>query len=384
MSWWSRWFSIKCNVLIIVFTAKCYVATLHRALNFGAALQAYALQRSILEIGGRSNIIDFGPVVPDYAYHTSGRTLIKPAKLAFYILQLREWRCRARRFYAFQKARMSLTDHYPDLAALQAADLAADALICGSDQIWNPRLPFDPVFFLQFGSASCRRIAYAPSFGTPEVAPHLLPQLRDYLGAFDALSCREKSGVDLMENLTGREVFHAVDPTLLLEASAWKELALQAETIKLPEHYILVYALEDSPVLAEAVLIAQKETKLPIVTLSVALRRPGHHYNHLVRSAGPLEFLSLLLHARTVITNSMHGTMFSLIFEKRALFPRHMTSGERIRDLFARLNTPNNNPIVSLSEQDSTRLRPLRQKLATASRCFLAGALHGRAIPAGR
>jgi len=367
-----------------VSTAKSYVATLHRALNFGAALQAYALQSSIAEVVGHAGIIDYGPVVPDHAHYTSGRALTKPAKLFLYALQIGEWRKRARRFHAFQKARLSLTERYPDLAALQAADLAADALICGSDQIWNPRLPFDPVFFLQFGSSSCRRIAYAPSFGTPEVAPHLLPRLRDYLSAFDALSCREKSGADLMENLTGREVFHAVDPTLFLEASAWKELAAQAETIKVPEDYILVYGLEDSPVLAEAVLMAQRETKLPIVTLSVDLRRPRHPYSHLVRSAGPLEFLSLLLHARSVVTNSMHGTIFSLIFEKPALFPRHETSGERIKDLFARLDIPNNSPIVSVSVQDATRMRSLRQKLAAASRRFLEEALNGHATPAGR
>jgi hypothetical protein len=360
------------------------IVTLHSALNFGAALQAYALRRAIADTGARADIIDYGPRVPDHAHYVSGRTLTKPAKFALYALQLGGRREQARRFREFQKAHLSLTHPYPDLATLKAVNIEADILMCGSDQIWNPRLPFDPVFFLQFGDPRCRRIAYAPSFGIPEVAPHFLPELRDYLASFNVLSCREQSGAILMEHLTGRQVFHAVDPTLLLEASAWQELAAQAGKIKLPADYILVYGLQDSPYLAEAVLKARKETGLPVVTLSAGLQRPKHLFHHLVRSAGPLEFLSLMLRARMVVTNSMHGTIFSLIFEKPAIFPRHTTSSERINDLFARLGISHARPIISMPSPESAQLRPMREKLASASRQFLHDAIHGDANSAVR
>ncbi len=353
------------------------IITLSSAINFGAALQAYALRRAIAETRTRSDIIDYGPKVPDHAHYVSGRTLTKPAKFALYALQLRERREQARRFNEFQKNLLSLSRPYPDLSSLQELTNESDVLVCGSDQIWNPRLPFDPVYFLQFGSQSCRRVAYAPSFGTPDVQPHLFSELQKYLGLIDILSCREKSGVDLMEKLTGRQVFHAVDPTLLLESDKWKDLASKAEQTNIPEKYILVYSLQDSSLLADAVNMAHRKSNLPIVAISAGLRRPNHRFNHLVRSAGPLEFLSLIMKADTVVTNSMHGTIFSLIFEKPAFFPQHTTSGERVKDLLSRLGIMNNMPIVTVSERESAQLRPVRDSLAAASLRFLQEAVGG-------
>lgn len=355
------------------------IVTLHKALNFGAVLQAYALQRTVNEISTPASIVDYGPSVPDYLNYIHGPPVKKAPKLALYWLHSKEWKTRAQRFDSFTKSYLELTESFRSYSSLCKASLDLNHLVCGSDQIWNPRLPFDPVYFLQFGDSDVSRIAYAPSFGVDRMPPAQSAQLSKLLSSFQWLSCRELSGVRIIEAATGRKAFHTVDPTLLVTANHWRTMAQKAVPIILPKSYILVYSLQDADHLVAAVEKVRRYTGLPVVALSSDLRRPRYTYDSIIRAGGPLEFLSLISQARHIVTNSLHGTIFSLIFEKAASFPVNTASSLRSSDLWQRLSiSPDcaHFPVrETFLEEDYSKISPRIREMASESHAFLRVAL---------
>jgi hypothetical protein len=119
---------------------------------------------------------------------------------------------------------------------------------------------------------------------------------------------------------------------LLIPAEQWAAIA--SLPAGLPDKYILVYALEASSTLADAVAKISGVLGLPVVSIQVNVRTPNFPSKHVIRDAGPREFLGLISHAEFVITNSFHGCIFSVIFRKQFFSPLHGTRNERMRDFF--------------------------------------------------
>ncbi len=317
--------------------------TFHFAHHYGAQLQAYATMRAVEELGHRCEVIDFR--LP----HTTRSSALfqKPESLralaanAHTALHYRDMKQRFDRFEAFVSGQMHLSRRYTSDEELRRDVPDYDVYLAGSDQIWNPYIyadkQFEPAFLLDFARGR-RKIAYAPSLGVSSLIAPYDGQLRDYLADFSALSARESRGKELLERITDREVALVLDPTLLLDGRQWGELAAPPER---REPYILCYFISDPGEVGQRALEMHQCTGWPIVHLA-GIRRALPGTAEVVYSAGPREFLGLFQNAACVCTNSFHGSVFSLQFDRpffTAMSPKEKAepSYSRIYSLLDRL-----------------------------------------------
>ena len=311
---------------------KAGLLTFYHLHHYGAQLQAAATQRALASLGWESEIVDYF-VNQDIRILRPPTSPGRAANDAYNSLHYAALRRKFRRFQDFSRAHLNLTPRrYESRAELEGADLPYDLLIAGSDQVWNPTIfpdgRFDPVFFGAF--SPLRKIAYAPSFGVGRLPEGMEEELRGYLQGFSHLSVRESSGRDIVREAAGREAQVVLDPTLLLTAEEWSRLAAE-RTVR--GEYILCYCISRSAPLEPYVRRLAEETGLPIVQLC-GTRRKLHPKARLVLDAGPAEFLSLFRDAAYVCTNSFHGTVFSVLFQRpffTAVAPAELRDPERSR-----------------------------------------------------
>ena len=313
--------------------------TLHWAHHYGAQLQALATMRAVEKLGHSCEIVNYRP---PYSYegrklYTKWTSLWGTARNVSTTMHLASFRRRAARFEAFIRDQMRLSPkRYPSFEALAADPPAYDVYIAGSDQIWNPKLFADKRFepaYLQTFVKEGRRISYAPSLGEAPFSPEEEGELRRAVEPYSALSVREESGRDKLEKATGRRATVVLDPTLLLGREEWGALAADPGYDR---PYILCYFISDHSALDPYALELSRKTGWPIVQLGQRRRMKGAW--KLVLDAGPAEFLGLFRHAAFVCTNSFHGTVFSLQFQKD--FFTSVSPKER--------DTPQNSRVYSL------------------------------------
>lgn len=294
---------------------KAGLLTFYHLHHYGALLQAVATQRALASLGWDCETIDYF-VNQDNRILKPPTTPGRAASDAHSALHYRVLRKRWLRFEDFSRAHLRLTARrYESWEALKEAGLPYDLLVAGSDQIWNPVIfpdgRFDPVFFGTF--SPLRKIAYAPSFGVARLPEGMEEELKGYLDGFSHLSVRERQGREIVREAAGREAAVVLDPTLLLTAAEWSALAAEPDLRK--GEYILCYCIARPGALEPYIQRLAEETGLPIVQLC-GTRRRVHPQARLVMDAGPAEFLSLFRNAAYVCTNSFHGTVFSIQFQR--------------------------------------------------------------------
>lgn len=308
--------------------AKIGIITFHFVNNYGGALQAYALYRTLADhcdvaptiIDYRNRFIAFTDAVRVFPVTTKGKELLSGLST----MSLR--RGRIRKFQQFMRENAVLTETYRSAQKLKVSPPDCDSFICGSDQIWNPVITggVDKEYFLDFAPEGTKRIAYAPSFGLKSIPPKFEQEIKTLLSRIDFLSIREQSSVELVKQLTGKDADVLIDPTLLMEKEKWLALAKKPEV---PQEYILVYIMQNDRSIYESVEKIKAETHLPVVAISRYGYQP-HCVNQALVDVGPAEFLGLCANASMICTNSFHGLIFSLIFEKKLfLVPSKRFSG---------------------------------------------------------
>lgn len=311
---------------------KAGLITFYHLHHYGALLQAVATQRALASLGWDCETIDYfvnqdnrilkPPTSPGRAVNDAYNTV-------HYAALRRRWQ----RFEAFSKAHLSLTSRrYESLEELREARLPYDLLISGSDQIWNPVIfpdgRFDPVFFGAF--SPLRKIAYAPSFGVAHIPEGMEEELKGYLVGFSHLSVRERQGREIVREVSGREAAVVLDPTLLLTAEEWSALAAEPS---LRGDYILCYCISRPGPLEPYIQRLAEKTGLPVIQLC-GTRHKVHPKAKLIFDAGPAEFLRLFQNAAYVCTNSFHGTVFSVQFQRpffTSVAPAELAEPERSR-----------------------------------------------------
>lgn len=352
---------------------KAAILTFHSAINFGAALQACALGDAVRFLGHDCRVIDYRPPYQGTAILRPVKDWRDPIRNGFALLHYQKMKTARERFGAFMQEEMFLTERYHSLTELQSRPPEADALICGSDQVWNTPGGPDPACFLQFGAPSLRRIAYAPSFGDAPPSPAQLEAAKAYLPGFAAVSVREAMAAEALSGV-GIHTVPVLDPVLLHGPGYWRSLARIPEGVG---RYILCYPLYNPPRLKELLRQLREMTGLPVVAVTTEPACPVA-CDAVIRDAGPREFLGWLLGAEMVVTSSFHGTALSVLMGKPFFAVARPSS--RIRDLLERLALSHRlyegGPVdPSAFGEDWTaaweRLREERE----ASLSFLAGAL---------
>lgn len=186
--------------------------------------------------------------------------------------------------------------------------------VCGSDQIWCSTTSYvDPLMYLQFAPRE-KRIAYAPSIGREYVPDYNKKVMKKYINSIPCVSIREDAGQKIIKNLTGRNVPVVADPTLLLSCEYWKTLESQ---IEIKKTYILLYFLDlPSEHLQKKIYELSLYRNLDIISIGQSLPYIENKDGYSQVDCGPSEFLAYMSNADSVITDSYHGMLFSIIYEK--------------------------------------------------------------------
>lgn len=297
---------------------KIGIITFHCSYNYGSVLQAYALQKYIMNNDYDVKIIDYQSRNYDM-YHLFKLWMLKhPVKLIAENKHINRLIRRKHNFLRFINESMNLTDktysYDDDLTVLNDE---FDVFIAGSDQIWNPICTggVDSNFFLNFvDSNQNKKISYAPSLAHSSFDEKVLKEMCGYINSFDAISVREESGKNLLKNHIRKNIEVVLDPTMLLSEKDYKELEIEPTINK---SYIFVYMLEkDDPSLIDYVSKISEEKGIDIVYLHLNNIFSGNNV-HNVYGCKVGEFLWYMRNAKYVVSNSFHATVFSIIYHKR-------------------------------------------------------------------
>lgn len=285
------------------------VITLHQVDNYGTQLQALATQEKLREHFDDVVFIDYR------RSDTYGFGLLEsfakgnPVRAAAIAPTLLKWRSV---FGGFRRDYLSLTDKtYLKDTDFDDFEDVADVYIAGSDQVWNAgwNRGVIPAFYLDFAPKGKPRFAYASSFGRSHLESEEVEATRHYIERFDAISVREDSGVEILRDQYGyRRAESIVDPTLAMPPSFWRSIE---PVCPVSGDYILIYNLNRNVEFDRYAEGLSQRTGLPLYRFCT-------RYDQILRCGKSLvipevlDFVSLVDHARYVLTDSFHATAFSM------------------------------------------------------------------------
>ena len=305
---------------------KIGMLTFYSEYNYGAMLQAYALQTKIKELGYSAEFIRFfdRKFKEEKPTNTICRVkkILKNLKsvefsIKKYIINRHIGERKYSLFDDFVERYISTSRNaYYSLEDLKKADNEYDAFVTGSDMVWSDIGQNLDAYFLTFASEG-KRISYAPSLtGRENETVEQREQYKNWINRIDFLSCREKYGVNYISNITGRKAKQVVDPTLLIEKEVWKEKFHIEKRHGQP--YILCYMFRGiKKAMLKKIKYYAEENNLRIIFIPMSVQETLYDLkNGLDASYGPKEFVELFYNASYVVTNSFHGLLFSLIMNK--------------------------------------------------------------------
>lgn len=297
------------------------IITYHHYYNYGTMLQALALQEKVEQLGYQAELIDFKQ---DNSLSRYEMLKLRIKRMPVYIKERKKYRALAdsrekikeknELFEQFYKTYLHVgKKKYTTTQQLMENPPVYDGYVVGSDQTWNPFVANSPeAFFLPFVENKSKKGSYGPSLAVKSLSDEKEKEYRKKLSNFSFLSCREQDGAQLLSRITQKEVKCVLDPTLLLSAKEWGKYC-EFEIPKEP--YILVYFLGEKSEHRRAVEKIQKLTNWKIISLPEAyLEMENNDYKKVW--GGPKEFLSLIRGAALICTDSFHGTMFSINFQR--------------------------------------------------------------------
>lgn len=300
---------------------KIGIITMPLCANYGGTLQNWALQQVLIRMGHEPITLRF-PVV--YQGMSSVHYWLKvfPIQLIRYIahkfvagryempLTIGTWKKSVSGMERFVDEHINVTEYLPNLTMDDVRMYGIEALIVGSDQIWRP-VKYDAVkyYFLGFSNDSdIRRIAYAPSVALDDwpFMEETTVQLRHLIKKFSAVSVREESSVQLVKENLGVDAQWVLDPTMLLAKEDYLELC--KDEPKSAESFIFAYILDMTP---------EKRKMAEQISQTLGCKVKYLTADKVMEEDTIEKWLANFRDAKFVITDSYHGTVFSLIFQKQ-------------------------------------------------------------------
>ncbi|WP_291811927.1 polysaccharide pyruvyl transferase family protein [Limnobacter sp.] len=301
---------------------KIGILTFHFSDNFGALMQAYSLRQWFLQNGHDAFFIPYHPVHVEEGGPFRG--ILSPVNFKrnltiLYMRILNLWskyfgdRKQRANFERFRLVHLGLSGSRC-LTGDEVQQFISNCamLVCGSDQIWAPSVQYgvDPVYFLNFpGAENCRRISYAASFGRSFLQPAYSEQVGSFLTGLDAISVRESSGVEIVNQVSGREALIVPDPTVLLGGFS----GLIGEPSEVSNH-LFCYALRSDKIIRNVAVTVSSILNLSLISARNSRQRWRDIGEGV--SLGPEGWLEKLVTARFIVTNSFHGVALAVIYNK--------------------------------------------------------------------
>lgn len=293
---------------------KIGIITFHQADNYGAVLQAYALQEAMREQGKDAFVLDYNNKIigsKDYSFQNFIKSPL--SYLAGFFNSFLQAKLRHKKFELFRNKFLCIRD-FPSLDH----ECDYDCFVLGSDQIWNPSLTggIDPVYW---GSKKVfndkRVVTYAASSGKIELFNNYsLEVMQEYLSNISSITVRENRLKDFLFERFGLQSEKVVDPTLLHDVKFYEKL-VGKNPLNYP--YVLYYNVEGDPYALDIAKKVAKQKNLKLVCLgNSSIVQTIKNPNIIFFNASIPEMLSLIKYAQAVVALSFHGTIFSLLFHK--------------------------------------------------------------------
>ena len=297
---------------------KVGILTYHSSDNYGSVLQSYALCKYLSNYWD-AQILDYRKPEVKNLYK-----IFKPMNCKFNIitnlynaLYYKRLNRQKKVFEAFRQKFLNLSK--PEINKKEYLNNFVnkyDALICGSDQVWNfDILDFDTSFLLDFSEFSGKKIAYAASMGPKKKRKEQIIEHKALFEDFDKISVREESAKEVLTEVLAKPIETVIDPVFLLSKEEWIELIKEANIKKHKDDYVFCYFAGGVSQSLEkfSVDLAKKNNckRVLIVPEWRNIFRPGEK----MYDCTPLEFVNMIRNAKAVCTNSFHGTAFSIIMD---------------------------------------------------------------------
>ena len=303
--------------------------TLDGYFNYGNVLQRYAVCNLLMGLGAEVESLWFSPQAGFLPYLQSHYPWMKESwdwktwvKLGI------NWKGATHKMFsgenAWEAARnaviKSFVDRYIpmryDVDFTRVAD-EYDYFVTGSDQVWNPYFADLEKLFIKFAPGG-KRVSYAASISSPEIPQDKLQMFIDGVNGMKEISVREQAGAELIEQLTGRKVEVVADPTMLVAAEKWREIARKPSWLKGDEKILTTYFLGKRP--DEVINRLAMEHGLKVVNIL-----DEHVFEHY--AVAPEEWLWLIDNASLMYTDSFHGTVFSILFRRTFVVTERIGDG---------------------------------------------------------
>lgn len=282
--------------------------------NYGTMLQAFATSTFLVKNGFMVDIIDL---------KKGKKQCFKMRLINFYLyffnhkifkrnINMKKW--------IDQNLEVKIFNSYEDLKKFQNNYFA---FVCGSDQIWNNNNgKVNPFYYLQFAPYN-KRIAYAPSIGREFIPDDIQEEFAKYVKEIKYLSIREKKGAEIINKLTGIKCPVYADPTLLLCENEWINILKLKKTKE--DKYIFVYLLNYNVKLLNEIKSYAKSVNVKIKYYVPKSKSIDHNL-----CDDPFTFLQNLYNSSYVITDSYHGMLFSINFNKEFLIFKRFSNNDPI------------------------------------------------------
>lgn len=293
---------------------KIGILTYHDGINHGTFLQCYSLFRTIENLGHEAEIINYKNFKHWLKEYKSFLWTKNPDLLLKNINKIRKFK-KNQSLYKLSK----FTFTHKKLAKKHY-----DKIFIGSDEIWNYKTQLVGVDLAYFGNAlNAGKInSYAASFGNVNINDNIPLEITENLKKLENISVRDENSKNIISKLLNIEAPIVVDPTLLYD--------LKKEEKKCPyKNFILVYATNFDNHIIEKIKKTAKELNKEIISIS---------YNNAwcdknIISIDAFEMLAYFNNADYVLTNTFHGTIFSILYNKKFLSIPHIGKVNKIKNL---------------------------------------------------
>lgn len=289
---------------------KVGLITCSKEPNYGACLQAFATQQIVENMGYDCEIMNY--TFEDEKMHLPW----KHRRISTIVACCLYYRLRKSLYLAFDLFHKNMrfsNQMFENVEEFKNAVNEYDMFMVGSDQVWNPTLGIDTnITLLNFYDKGPKRISYASSFGISDLDKSEHERYRAALEKFDRLSTREWQGRKIIKELINKEVPIVLDPTLLFKKSDWNNYE---SNFKISEPYLLIYDMQHTRDLINLAKQIAEKHNWKVVALS-RVKLPGIK---VLYGVSPADFLALFNKAEFIITDSFHGTAFSVNYEKQFL-----------------------------------------------------------------
>lgn len=287
---------------------KLGIITFHRVLNYGAVLQTYALQQTLIRLGYECVVIDYRKEEFEREYRNLEFDSIRPKEI-YHTIKCWMVRKKNKAFLNFIENQMYLTLPCVTSVDLEKATKDLDLVITGSDQVFNYKTTqMDNNYYLSF--SKCKKASYAASFGFNDFDCKYDEWVKNNLNDFDNISVRETEAKIYLEKLLNRDIHINCDPSFLLEKKDWEKL----KKINVRRKYVLVYSVNRNEFLLKVAEKIARDKGIEILYIKYSYEFCGN--TRVITDASPTDFITLISDADYVVTNLFHGVAFSMILEK--------------------------------------------------------------------